>query len=313
MASLRLRVRAAMEASLTENEGLLGEIGLYNFQGGGKLLRPLVFLLALKSLGHEITEERVKESVIFELVHVASLLHDDIVDLSDTRRGRKAAHLAFGVPETVLSGDFLAGTAGRLAVGSGSLAFVGCLQEALLELAQGELQELKARWETDLDEPGYFDIVRRKTASLFVAAALGAGILVKAPGSSLSSLEGLAVNYGLVFQIMDDILDYSADPDKLGKPVLQDITEGRVTLPYILARKNLSPKDAFNMDSLAIKEGKTQDDLDELLAYVAKGNGVALAREEVKRIQALAFLALKGLPNGEPLSILVKGALDRTS
>jgi octaprenyl-diphosphate synthase len=310
---LRDSVRAEMERVLNEHQVLLEAIGLYNFQGGGKLLRPLIYLLSLEGLGVPIAEPHFRHSLIFELIHMASLLHDDIVDQSSTRRGRKAAHLVFGVTETVLAGDFLAGTAANLAVKTGSLEFMGNLQENMLQLSLGEIAELQARWKPDMDEDEYFGIIRRKTASLFSAAAKGAAILANAGKAYEDLLYEFSLNFGLSFQIIDDILDYEADPAKLGKPILQDQLEGRVTLPFILARKALKGADLARMDALGEKIEKDPSDLQEILELVGQGSGLDKARAVAANFLALALAAIDKLPGGERLASLARGSLDRTS
>jgi octaprenyl-diphosphate synthase len=302
-----------MEQELKESEGLMGEIATYGFRGGGKLLRPLVFLLALGALGEGVpSDERVRISLIFEMVHLASLLHDDIVDGSSTRRGRRAAHLAFGVPETVLAGDFLAGSAGKLAVGTGSIEFVRSLQDSLLDLARGELQELKVRWDVSLSEEAYYDIIRNKTGSIFLAAARGAATLVGAGEALVAPLEEFSINYGFGFQIVDDILDYQADPQKLGKPVLQDLTEGRVTLPFILAKRGLSPDEARRLDRFGSEGGVGPGDLPKVLELVERGGGIAKAREAAKGYLDRAIASISALPGGKSLADLARDSLGRT-
>jgi octaprenyl-diphosphate synthase len=310
---LRASVREVMEEVLSESSELLGEIGLYSFQGGGKLLRPLIYLLSLESLGTPATNAHLRSSTIFELIHLASLLHDDIVDLSSTRRGRKAAHLVFGVPETVLAGDFLVGTAGNLAVKTGSIEFLELLQKSMLELSIGALHELKARWNSDLTAEQYFQIIRCKTSVLFSAAAKGAGILTGASKADIHSLFLFSLNYGLSFQIVDDILDYLADPAELGKPVFQDQMEGRITLPFILAKERLNPSDRSRLCELGAKIDKEPTDLREISDLITSGAGLDRAKEEAKNLLELGLLSLKRLPYSERLSALAKESLERSS
>ncbi|MDR2351902.1 MAG: polyprenyl synthetase family protein [Deltaproteobacteria bacterium] len=302
-----------MEGVLSEGKDLLGEIGLYNFQGGGKMLRPLIYLLSLESLKTPISDSHVENSVIYELIHMASLLHDDIIDLSSTRRNRKAAHLVYGVPETVLAGDYLASKAGMLSVRTGSLEFMSNLQGHILELSLGELKELEERFNSDLTEEEYFDIIRKKTGVLFTAAANGAAILAGADTKSTESLCNFAINYGLSFQIIDDILDFVADPSVLGKPVLQDQLEGRITLPFILAKKNLNGDICERLGDLGKKTKKDPEDLDVIKDLVIRGKGVDLAREIAGKYLTLALDSLLNLPNSQKLSQMAKDSLHRTS
>ncbi|MDR2405145.1 MAG: polyprenyl synthetase family protein [Deltaproteobacteria bacterium] len=310
---LRGKVKGVMERVLDQNDELLGEIGLYNFQGGGKMLRPLIYLLSVISLGQPVTEPHLEHSVIFELIHIASLLHDDIIDQSNTRRSRKAAHLAYGVPETILAGDYLASKAAKLSVMTGSLEFIGILQERIMELSLGELHELKARFNPDLTEAEYFEIIRKKTGALFSAAALGAAILSGADKEKRDSLGDFAINYGMSFQIVDDVLDFTADPKVLGKPILKDQEEGRVTLPFILALEKLPKSDSLKLKDLGTKEKKDQNDLLMIKDLVTQGDGLQLAKDKAGQFLDKALSALKNLPDSESLTLLAKDSLDRTN
>ena len=310
---LRESVRSVMEDVLGGDGELLEEIGLYNFQGGGKMLRPLVHLLSLESLGVPIASQHYEHAVIYELIHMASLLHDDIVDQSMTRRGRKAAHLVYGVPETVLAGDYLAGKAGSLAVKTRSLEFIGLLQEVMVELSIGELQELKARFRSGLTEREYYGIIRRKTAVLFTAAAAGAAVLSGADAKKAAALRGFSENYGMSFQIVDDILDFEADPQALGKPILQDQLEGRVTLPFILAAEALPEDGRARLLELGAKIEKDSSDLGEIRDLVRRGRGPASAREAAESYLKAALSLLGPLSGSGRLSLLARDTLDRSS
>jgi octaprenyl-diphosphate synthase len=310
---LRERVRLSFNRMLEESSDLLGEIGLYGFHAGGKLLRPLVFLLDLECLGRPLGDQDIRNSLVFETVHLASLLHDDIVDLSSTRRGRRTAHLVYGVPETVLAGDFLAAAAGRLAVDTGSLGFISRLQESLTALARGALSELQARFKTDLTEEEYLKIIRAKTAVLFTAAAGGAAALAEASAETEALLVSHALNFGLSFQIVDDVLDYRADPGKLGKPLHQDLKEGRITLPFILARDFLDGPPLARLLELGAKTDKSQEDLVEINDLVLLGRGPERARERAGEYLARALKALEPLPGSVRLRELSILSLDRSS
>ncbi|MDR1039473.1 MAG: polyprenyl synthetase family protein [Deltaproteobacteria bacterium] len=309
-----LEVRAAgvsrvLEALLSEDRDLLGEISLYSFYGGGKRLRPVVFSLAWELLGGKTDDLVLRGASVFELVHMASLLHDDIVDSSDTRRGRRAAHLEFGIPEAVLAGDYLVAKASRLALEWRNMDVFGLLTDVLRELSYGELYQLKARRDPELSRDGYYDIIRRKTAALLSASAETPAALLSAPPESRDALRGFGERYGTAFQIADDVLDYCGEPGALGKPVLRDLDEGRVTLPLILARDTLPPAKATRLKVLARMPERTDLERAEVLDLVREGGGVESARAEAAGWAREAARVLDRFPAGPAADLLRSLAL----
>jgi octaprenyl-diphosphate synthase len=302
-------ISLALRGILSEDADLLGEISLYSLYGGGKRLRPIVFSLAWELLGGVPGEGAFRGASVFEIVHMASLLHDDIVDSSDTRRGRRAAHLEFGVPEAVLAGDYLVAKAGRLSLEWGSLEVFALLTDVIRELSYGELYQLKARRDAELTREGYYDIIRRKTASLLSAAAETPAILLGASPERREALRSYGIRYGTSFQIADDVLDYAGEPGALGKPVLKDLDEGRITLPLILARDALPVAKASRLKALAALPERTPDERAEVLSLVADGRGVEKARAEASGWAEEAAAALGAFPESEASDLLGRLAL----
>jgi octaprenyl-diphosphate synthase len=310
-------VNRLLEEVLLSDGELLSEIGFYSFQGGGKRLRPLVFMLSAASLGAKEDERLCRHSLVFELIHMASLIHDDIVDDSDTRRGRKAAHIAYSPGEAVLAGDYLLAKAAVLAYETESMDFLKILIDVIRYLSLGELYQLKAKGKTDLSRDEYYGIISRKTGALLSAASKAGALAAKADEEKTASLAVYGKNFGLGFQVMDDILDYEADPKSLGKPILKDLGEGRITLPFILAKEALPKDKADRMSELMNKSSGSPSDAEkeEIASLVALGKGCERSHEEARKWALLAQDALLGLPETqarETLGFLAKYSAERS-
>jgi octaprenyl-diphosphate synthase len=288
------RINETMKDILTEDSSILGEVSLYNFMGGGKRLRPLIFCLCHGALEGEIDDDIVRLSTAFEFLHMASLLHDDIVDQADTRRGRPAAHHIFGIPETIMAADYLLAKASLLALSKRNVDVAGIIAEVVKNLSLGELWELKAKNRVELEKSEYIEIIMHKTAHLIEGVSWSAAVLNGAPSELVNSLRHYGRWTGLAFQIIDDILDYRASPSQLGKPVGQDLEEGRITLPFILARENLTGKDLVRLLALGSVISPTAEEKTEAVALVEKAGGVGAAQ---KQAEAFAGLAASSLSN----------------
>jgi octaprenyl-diphosphate synthase len=294
---------------LAPEEDLLSEIGFYNFKGGGKRLRPLLFLLSARALGAPRDDEKLYgHALVFELIHMASLIHDDIVDNSELRRGRKAAHVVYGPGEAVLAGDYLLAKASSLAIETDNFDFLRVLTDVISELSLGELYQLKAAFKSSLSETDYTEIIRRKTAFLLTAAVKAGAIMSGANSDELALMESYGLNFGLSFQVTDDVLDYEADPDKLGKPILKDLGEGRITLPFILALKELPKDKAQSLIRLVENRQKdlSPEEKEEIRKLVKEGRGPENSIKVAKNYAALAKDALKELPPSDAKEILLE-------
>ncbi|MDR1656102.1 MAG: polyprenyl synthetase family protein [Deltaproteobacteria bacterium] len=300
------RINNSLRQVLEEDECFFGEIGIYSLIGGGKRLRPMIFCLSSGALGSEIDDEVVKLSLTFELLHMATLMHDDIVDQSDTRRGRPAVHHIFGVPETVLAADYLLAKAGLMSLSKKNLEAVILVIELIRELSLGELAELKASHRVDLQTSEYFDIIYRKTAVLLETVGNTAACLVGAGPNESRALSEYGRRMGLAFQIIDDIFDYRSKAGTLGKPVGQDLAEGRITLPFILARDNLAGFDRQRLLELGAILNPSEEVRLEARSLVEKGSGSDLSMAEAQRQAKQAAGALEVLPPTAERDLLVE-------
>ena len=218
---------------LESQVALIPTIGYYIQQGGGKRIRPAVLLMAARMSGYTGEHAPLFASVI-EFIHTATLVHDDIIDESDLRRGRQAVHSRWGNDVTVLLGDFLYIKSMSMALSRDSLDFIRLLCEVTLRMIEGELYQLTKNGVVDLSEDEHFEIIRRKTAYLFAGSARIGGML--GPGTNTEQEDALwdyGLNIGMAFQLVDDLLDFTGEEDALGKPVGGDLREGKMTLPVI--------------------------------------------------------------------------------
>lgn len=227
-------VDEVLRESLRSDVALIHTIADYIIGSGGKRLRPALLLLAARASGYRGRDHRVLAAVI-EMIHTATLLHDDVVDESDLRRGHATANAAFGNPASVLVGDFLYSRAFQLMVGVGRMRVLEIVADATNRIAEGEVMQLMNTGDAALDERAYLAVIERKTATLFAAASRIGAVLGGLDRAHEDALARYGLHLGIAFQIMDDVLDYSGDEGAIGKNVGDDLAEGKMTLPLIRA------------------------------------------------------------------------------
>ena len=213
---------------------LIPQLAGHIIASGGKRLRPMLTLAAAKMCGYQ-GDRQISLAACVEFIHTATLLHDDVVDASDLRRGADSANAVWGNQASVLVGDFLFSRAFQLMVQDGSLNVLRILSEASATIAEGEVMQLLTANDTETQEAAYFAVIRAKTAKLFAAAAEIGAVVAERPEFEQEALESYGMNFGIAFQIVDDVLDYSAKQAKLGKTIGDDFREGKITLPVILS------------------------------------------------------------------------------
>jgi octaprenyl-diphosphate synthase len=231
------KVEKELELFIDSPNRLISEIGSYIFQNSGKKIRPALLLLCSKLFGYK-GNENILMSALIETIHAASLIHDDIIDNSDVRRGRESIHSKWGPNITVLLGDFLYIKALGYSLHSQHSQITKILTEISARMIEGELNEYCRSGNLDLAEEDYLDIIDKKTASLFAASCQIGGILGNALDEEEHSLVEYGTSLGMSFQIIDDLLDFTGDEKALGKPVFSDLNEGRITLPLIYTMNN---------------------------------------------------------------------------
>jgi octaprenyl-diphosphate synthase len=213
---------------------LIPELAAHIVAAGGKRLRPLLTLAAARLCGYE-GERHIRLAACVEFIHTATLLHDDVVDESQLRRGLSSANAIFGNKASVLVGDFLFARAFQLMVEDGSLEVLAILSRAAATIVEGEVLQLVTQNDLETDEARYLEVIRGKTAALFSAATEVGAVVAEAGGERQQALARFGLDLGMAFQLVDDALDYAADPAKLGKALGDDFREGKITLPVLIA------------------------------------------------------------------------------
>lgn len=284
---------------------MIPEVANHLISSGGKRLRPMLTLASAAMFGYE-GEGHIKLATSVEFLHTATLLHDDVVDESDLRRGKSTARTIWGNQASVLVGDFLLGQAFRMMVEVGSLDALDVLSTASAVIAEGEVLQLSVAKKMETTEDDYLSVIRAKTAALFAAAAEVGPIIANTDRSTRNALKSYGMNLGLAFQLVDDALDYGGKAADLGKNVGDDFREGKITLPIILAwRRGTNEERAFWRQ--AIENGETGDDnLEKALHLINRYGGLTDTIARAEHYGAIARDALAPLPDGAHKEALVE-------
>ncbi len=227
-----VKVEALFEEQCRSDVSLVGEIGRYIREGGGKRIRPALLLLACRLCGYRGDRSILLASVV-EFIHTATLLHDDIIDEATTRRGRRSVNSRWGNDVTVLLGDFLYTKSMSMALSQDNLTILRLLSDVTLRMIEGEILEIERDADLQITDSAHIDIIKRKTAHLFSACLRIGAILGEVGEERERALASYGLNLGICFQMVDDLLDFTADEKVLGKPVASDLREGKLTLPAI--------------------------------------------------------------------------------
>lgn len=310
-------VDARLTESLRSEVALVNQLSHYILGGGGKRMRPVLAVLSAMACGFRATPgvahpAHVDVAVIVELIHTATLLHDDVVDESHLRRGQETANHVFGNQASVLVGDFLYSRAFQLMVGVGEMRVLEILADATNTIAEGEVMQLVNCNDPDVSEERYLHTIRFKTAKLFEAAAELGGVVAGRHPEREASLAAFGRHLGTAFQLVDDVLDYSATPEAMGKNVGDDLAEGKPTLPLLYAMWHGTPE-----QSAVVREAIEQGGRDRISAItdaIESTGAIAYTSALAKQEAALAVASIEGLPNSpyaEALCALARFAVDR--
>ena len=267
----------------------ISDVGEHILGGGGKRLRPALLLLVSKMLRYDGYRDVVYAAVV-EFIHTATLVHDDIIDEAEVRRGRTSINYRWGNNLTVLVGDYLYTHSMNLALAEGNLEILRLLSNVTIRMIEGEILGLEQNGRSDLTIDDYFEIVGRKTAALFGACCRIPAYLVDLPESSAASLFNYGFNLGVCFQLIDDLLDFTSSTEVLGKPALSDLKEGKATLPLLLALPRATEKERARIARVA--STKSFDDIDpaEMIELVTRYDALdetrAIARDYANRARA---------------------------
>ncbi len=285
------QVNEVILARMHSRVPLIPELAGHIIAAGGKRLRPLITLACARMCGYS-GMRHVKLAACVEFIHTATLLHDDVIDDSDLRRGNATANAVWGNQASVLVGDFMFSRAFQLMVEDGSLKVLDILSTASAVIAEGEVLQLLTTNDMATTEDAYLEVVSAKTAALFAAAARIGAVVPDRPRAEEDALDSFGRNLGIAFQLIDDVLDYSAHEATLGKTVGDDFREGKITLPIVLAfRRGNEEERAFWKRTL--EAGKqTEADLQQAIAYLTAHNALSDTIERARHYGAMARDAL---------------------
>jgi len=291
--------------SLTSDVVLIRQIAEYIISSGGKRLRPMLVVLSARACGYRGWHQ-INLAAIIEFIHTATLLHDDVVDESELRRGQESAHAVWGNAASVLVGDFLYSRAFEMMVEVDSMKVMDVLSHATNRIAEGEVEQLLNMHDPEVSEARYFSVIEKKTAKLFEAACqLGAVIAGRHDLESTMACFGREL--GAAFQVADDVLDYTASADKLGKNSGDDLAEGKLTLPLILCREQVEQRERNLIDD-CIRDGDTSR-LDQVVRLIRDSGALDSAMNKARERSTSAMTALNDLPESEWKSAMASLAL----
>ncbi|HSG51218.1 MAG TPA: octaprenyl diphosphate synthase [Rheinheimera sp.] len=284
-------------SQLNSDVALINQLGIYIVNSGGKRLRPLLAVLAARALGYN-GDAHISIAAIIEFIHTSTLLHDDVVDESTLRRGKETANAVFGNQASVLVGDFLYSRSFQMMVSLNDMRVMQILADATNVIAEGEVLQLMNVNDPDTTEQSYMQVIYCKTAKLFEAATQLAAVIAKQTAEIEQSLKLYGMHLGTAFQLIDDVLDYQADANELGKNIGDDLAEGKPTLPLIHALKHGNVQQQALIKE-AIVKGNGMSNLDAIMAALHETNAFSYTRAIAEAEAEKAKLALAVLPESD--------------
>jgi octaprenyl-diphosphate synthase len=311
MAGIDTVIRTQLHSEIV----LINQVSEYIIGGGGKRLRPLLHALTARAAGYHGHQHHTLAAVV-EFIHTATLLHDDVVDASDMRRGRETANQMFGNSAAVLVGDFVYSRAFQMMVGLNSMRIMQVLADATNIIAEGEVLQLMNCRDPDVDESRYLKVIRYKTARLFEAATRLGAILAQAPNEQEEALARFGAHLGTAFQVIDDVLDYSGQTVETGKNLGDDLAEGKVTLPLIHVMRAGSPEQAQLIRNTITDANGSNTDLTAVISAIEATGALDYSRDCAQREVDSALDCLQSLPPSvyrEALAGLAEIAISRSS
>ena len=287
---------------------LIPSLAGHLISGGGKRLRPMLTLAGAELVGYQGTRQH-KLAAAVEFIHTATLLHDDVVDGSELRRGKAAANIVFGNPATVLVGDFLFSRAFELMTEDGSLRVLKILSNASAVIAEGEVAQLSAQRKLETNEDRYLDIIGAKTAALFAAASRIAAVVAECNEAHERALDDYGRNLGVAFQLVDDAIDYDSNAAQMGKDQGDDFREGKMTLPVILAYARGSEEERAFWKQAIGGHRTADDDFAHAIELIRKHNALDDTRSRARHFAQRAIDAISVFPDGKARQAMAEAAL----
>ena len=298
------KVEKLVEFKLKSEVALIQKMSNHHLKSGGKRLRALLTLGSAKLSGYELGERDINLAACVELIHSATLLHDDVIDESDLRRGIKTTNSIWGNQSSILVGDYLLSRCFEIMVEDGDLEILKLLSSTSAKIAQGEVLQLQHKGEADMLEDTYIDIINLKTASLFSAATKTGACLAGSNEKEKKALESYGKNLGLAFQIADDALDYYGKDKFFGKEIGKDFFEGKVTLPLIIIFQKGNDEERNFLKEILTKDKRNEDDFSEILALINKYKAIELSMKRAEYFVNVSSDSLGIFPDSEDKKIL---------
>lgn len=297
-------IEAALSAHLNPHFKLVEQVAGHILFAGGKRLRPLLMVLTARACGY-LGDHLSKYAVIFEYLHAATLLHDDVVDGGELRRGSQAAHQVWDPPTAVLTGDFLLARALSLAADTGLPEVIHTIAAITEQMSQGEIEQMNRKGDLLLSEADYLEVIRCKTAVLFQGACRTGALISHTPESEIKALDDYGYHLGMAFQMADDLLDYTEDSESLGKKVGADLREGKLTLPVIYTLGQTPADDRQWVVDLIEAREFTPSQFQRFIALLKRNGAIAYTRQNAVRHVDKAKEALDVLPMSAERTILL--------
>ena len=307
-------VDAVIRASMKSAVPLVDQVAEHIIAGGGKRLRPLIVLLAARACGYR-GASHIDAAAFIEFIHTATLLHDDVVDGSERRRGRDTANAVYGNQASVLVGDFVYSRAFQMMAAIGSQRVMEIMSEATNVIAEGEVLQLMNAGDPDTTQQRYLEVIHRKTAKLFEAGAEVSAVLAAASPSQQRALADYGRHLGTAYQLIDDVLDYQSDPEERGKNLGDDLAEGKPTLPLIHALRLSGDDGVKQLIRGAIEQGGLEQ-LEVIVAAIESTGALEYTRRLAQDEADRALMALQALPETpckQGLAALARFAVERSS
>ncbi len=298
------KVEGVIESKLKSDVNLIQKMSGHHLKSGGKRLRALLTLGSAKLSGYNLGDRDVNLASCVELIHSATLLHDDVIDESSIRRGTKTTNSIWGNQSSILVGDYLLSRCFEIMVDDGDLEILKLLSSTSAKIAQGEVLQLQHKGEADLLEDTYINIINLKTASLFSAATKTGALIAGSNDKEKKALESYGKNLGLAFQIADDALDYFGKDKFFGKEIGKDFFEGKVTLPLIIVFQKGNDEERSFLTEIIKKEKRSDDDFSETLALIYKYKAIETSMKRAEYFVNVSYDSLGIFPDSEDKRIL---------
>ncbi|OEU51907.1 MAG: polyprenyl synthetase [Desulfobacterales bacterium C00003060] len=276
-----IEIEVALTKNLKPYLPVVSHVAKYIMFSGGKRIRPLLMVFSARLCGYNGDYDKTL-SVVFEYLHAATLLHDDLVDGADIRRGNPVAHSIWGNPATVLVGDFLLARSIAIAAETNSVPIVDVLARTTAQMSEGEIHQLLHRGDLAIEETDYMEVITRKTACLIQAACQVGALLAESPGKQVQALANYGYHLGVAFQMVDDLLDYTADTVVLGKVTGADLREGKLTLPVIYALNRATAEDRTRLETIIRDVDMAEADFETVLGLIKKYGGIKYTRDRAQ-------------------------------